>query len=494
MATRTAIIDLGSNSVRMAIFEKSSRYGFSILNEHKIKLRLCDNFDGIISDAAMDTAIEALRYFKEQGLHQGVRKFYAIGTSALRDASNKALFKSRAAKEVGINVKVISGEQEAALGALAAYNLILESPQETDALCVDIGGGSCELVRIKDSKITALASLNLGTVRLKAMSEKAAAAAIKSEFAKISPDFKAECIYAIGGSLRAIAAALIDKNSYPLHQVHNFSYELGRERSYLEKLQSAKNLADFGIKKDRHDTIKHALNIFLHLIDLVKAKRVISSGVGIREGVFLSDVLGFYLRGEIRLSSLPQGTNPSLRSLQDKFLPSKNSANADAANAVKLFNALLPLHKLECSTNSLRTAAKLWHIGERLSYYRCNEHSAYMALSGLLYGISHEDKALVSTLIYLKGRKFNYYDLPLKKLLPGELSLAWLGFILSVCMALNEDFSNESYEFSLNERKLLISRKKGFSARSKLELSLRPLLESNLNRLYCPRELEIELL
>jgi exopolyphosphatase/guanosine-5'-triphosphate,3'-diphosphate pyrophosphatase len=166
MAKITAVIDIGSNSARMAVFKKTSRFGFYLLREEKSKVRISENAyenGGYLQDFAIERAINALKEFLLIAKSLKVRKILAVATSAVRDAPNRSDFLLRVRKELGINIKVIDGEKEAFFGGVAAANLLYEK----NGVTIDIGGGSTELAVIENKKITKTISLNLGTVRLK---------------------------------------------------------------------------------------------------------------------------------------------------------------------------------------------------------------------------------------------------------------------------------------------------------------------------------------
>ena len=167
MPKRVAVIDLGSNSARMAIFERTSRLGFYILREYKIKVRLGEGAyenGGVLQDGAMDKVFYAFSEFKHFLNLYGVNKVLCAGTSALRDAPNSNLFIKRVQDKLGLGLKVIDGQMEAFYGGIAAINLL--NPLK-EATTIDIGGGSTELAKIEDGKIIDVISLNVGTVRLK---------------------------------------------------------------------------------------------------------------------------------------------------------------------------------------------------------------------------------------------------------------------------------------------------------------------------------------
>lgn len=459
MAKRTAVIDLGSNSVRLVIFEKTSRYAFHILCEHKRKVRLGENAYNngkILQDDAMARAEETLAHFKEVALKEKCKKVLIVGTSALRDAPNRQVFISNIRKRLKLNIRCIDGKTESYLGGLAALNLL---SNVQDATTLDIGGGSSELCLIKGGKITDCISLDLGTVRLKELfydkgKEKELDDFIQNAVSAIPPHFANDTLIAIGGSLRAISNSIMEKNDYPLQTLHEFCYELGAEISHIKAIAHADDneLATLCIKKERFDTIREGTAIFLKVAKSLKIRRVMTSGVGIREGVYLSDILR-------PSKKFPANFNPSIKSLQDRFLGRTKSKIPLFAG--RIFDALGEIHGLNLSFRAnLINAAKLCEIGSVLDFYYMNEHSAYFIMNALNFNISHEEKALIATIIRLDGRKISSVA-PYEALLPSNEVLSWLSFILALAKVLNDSHtSSEKLEFALKDSVLYIYSKK----------------------------------
>lgn len=452
MATRTAIIDLGSNGIRMAIYEKTSRFAFFILNEQKVKFRLAHGMDEnlALSNKQMQKAVQILEYFYTQAKNYKCKKIKCIGTSAIRSASNKVDFLKLIKDKIKLNIKIISGEEEAYLSGFGAINLL---PTIQNALALDIGGGSAELCLIAKNKIVKTFSLDIGTVRLKDI--------YKDKFTKLEnyvdyvlstlPDeFNSPVLIAIGGSLRAISNAIMEKNNYCLNQVHSFSYKLNNEINFIQKIINANNndLSSLGIKKERHDTIKIGALVFLKIAKKINAKQIITSGAGVREGVFLKDLFA-------RHKGFATNFNPSLKSIQDRFL--RNSKSVLANNCSKLFEHLKEINYLDEKYKKLLIyAAKIDEAGNRLSYYSKHKHSAYFALSALNFCIWHEEKAIISTILELKGKKFNFNNLKLKELLSDESTIAWLNYILALAKILS--INNEKCNFFYKQKTLHIQK------------------------------------
>ena len=445
MAKRTAIVDLGSNSVRLVIFEKTSRYAFHILCEHKRKVRIGENAYNngkVLQEEAMQRAEATLAYFKEVANKQKCKKILIVGTSALRDAPNRGVFIKNIKNRLKLNIRCIDGKTESYLGGLAALNLLSNIKNATT---LDIGGGSSELCLIKNGKIEDCLSLDIGTVRLKELfydkgKEKELDNFLNPILELIPEHFCNERLIAIGGSLRALSGAIMEKNAYPLRTLHEFCYTLDEEKKFIQDIISAPTelLGDYFIKKERFDTIKEGTLIFLKVAKKLQSKEVITSGVGIREGVYLNDILPLNKR-------FPNNFNPSIKSLQDRFLSKEKSMIARYAD--QIFDALSSLHQVGNHYKiNLLNAAKLCDIGACLDFYYANEHSAYFILSALNYNISHQEKILIATLIKLGGKRIDEFIELYKDLLPENDTLMWLNFILALAKLLAQNHFGEKIE------------------------------------------------
>ncbi len=459
MAKRTAVIDIGSNSARMVVYERTSRYGFYLLNETRSRVRISEGAyekKGYLQPAAIERACRALSQFLSIAKSYKSRKILCIATSAVRDAPNRKAFIKRVEKELGLKIKVIDGQKEAYLGGLAAANLLPIS----DAVTVDIGGGSTDLALIRDKKVVAVHSMNLGTVRLKELffdkkkPVEAAEAYIEEALSTLPESFKNGTAVGIGGTARAITKAIMQRDDYTVEKIHAFRFSASDEMKFLKKIANASvlKLSKYGIKKDRLDTIRPGALILMKVLEKISAKEVISSGAGVREGLFLSDLL----RGSNHL--FPANFDPSVRSLMDRFCTDTRLAANIASTASTLFEALsTPFDLPEALLKHLQVAAKLSRIGIRLDFYGYHRHSAYMVLNDLDYGFMHEDMILIATLIRFNKRRLpkNSFTKPYKKLLPDPDVLSWLSYIVSLAQAIHA--SNSYGTIKANYKKGVLS-------------------------------------
>ncbi len=488
MSKVTTIIDIGSNSMRMVVLEKSSRFAFSLINETKSKVKIsegCYENGGNLQEIPMQRAYESLKSFLNISSALKSRKIICVATSALRDAPNSKVFISKVKKDLGLNIKVIDGEKEAYFGGVAALNLLHDDTFVT----VDIGGGSTEFCFIKNGKIEKSISLNIGTVRIKELyfnkdDIDGARKNILDNLKKIlTTDVEIpKRVVGIGGSIRALSKMIMVKNDYPLDILHGFTYDARKELSLLEKIVVARNndeLKSLGVKKDRYDTIKEGAFIFKTILDELSIQEVITSGVGVREGVYLTDLL--------RNSNhkFPSNFNVSVRSLLDRFEIDQKQSAFMGNNAGKIFDVLKPLHNLDSKFRALLiVSSKLHSIGSTLNFYKSNDNAFDFILNGLNYDFLHSSRIVVAHTI-----KFSKKSLPTKseifkyeELLPSLSVMQWMSFMISLNIAINQDLSRPKVSYELKNNVL------------KIDLSNNSfLIQSNIDKLESPDDLIIEL-
>ena len=400
MSKVTTIIDIGSNSMRMVVLQKSSRFSFSLINETKSRVKIsegCYENNGNLQDIPMQRAYESLKSFLNISHALKSRKIICVATSALRDAPNSKVFISRVQKELGLNIKVIEGEKEAYYGGVAALNLL----HDNTFITMDIGGGSTEFSFIRDGKIEKSISLNIGTVRIKELffNKDDIEGAKKNILDNLKKIFELgieipKKVVGIGGSIRAFSKIVMAKNDYPLDILHGYTYNVKDEVSLFNKIINARNnddLKSVGVKKDRFDTIKEGTFIFKTILDELNIKEVVTSGVGVREGVYLTDLL--------RNSNhkFPENFNVSVRSLLDRFQIDEKQSAYLGSNAGKIFDVLKPMHNLDDKFRTLLViASKLHSIGSTLNFYKSNDNAFDFILNGLNYDFLHTSRVVVA--------------------------------------------------------------------------------------------------
>ncbi len=467
MAKRTAIIDIGSNSARLVIYEKTSRYGFHLICEQKSKVRIGEGAyeqGGHLQPPAIRRAYLTLQAFLHTIEKYQAHKTICVATSALRDAPNGPDFVRWIKKELSLSIRIIDGTKEANYGAIAVKNLL----PVTDTVTIDIGGGSADMALIQNGKIIDTYSLNIGTVRLKELffdkesSRKEAYAKAKSfvhqELANLPEHFKSAVAVGIGGTARTLSKGIMKQIDYPLDKLHAFTYDISDHHTYLEEItrSSAKGLKRFGLKKNRYDTIREGTIIWLEILSHIGARTVLTSSVGVREGVFLEQLL------KHENLTFPKTVNPSVTSLLDRFKTYVNIASKKKHKR-KLGRALYEV--LQCEINDqkryekeLQTALRLSNIGKTLTIYKSHQHAFYIAMQELNYGFTHQEIILIAMLLRMHGKELLHKPLfqSFESMLPPKQELLWLSFIYTLSVFLHEASNEAKITFRYENKTLYI--------------------------------------
>ena len=426
----------------MVVYEKTSRYAFHLLHEEKSKVRISQDaykHNGELQAVPMQRTFDALHDFLSIANSFKVRKILCVATSALRDAPNKQDFIQKVKTQLKLNIKVISGEKEAYFGAIACANLL---PKQTNALSIDIGGGSTEFAFIDGADVTHTISLKLGTVRLKELffdKDDIAGAThyIDTELQKLPDTSQLNTLIGIGGTFRAISNAILKESLYPLNKIHAFEYNTLVFKDYLKrvlKASSEEELVALFIKSNRFDVIKPGTLILQRIMKKIEIEHIITSGVGVREGVYLSDLL------RSSKHKFPSNYNTSVRYILDSYVQDRAFSNNLASLSKKIFDLTAEYFGIDPKyKRALSIAAKLYPAGSSVHFYSQNKHTYYIIQSALEYGFTHKDIMLISTLTkYAKNRLPSDTHLQLyAKLLPQNVHIVHsLSYILSLSIAL----------------------------------------------------------
>ena len=487
MPKRIAIVDIGSNSARVVIFQRTSRYGFHLIAQKKEAVRVSEGSygnNGILQEDAINRTINALNSFKNIIHDYKARKTLIVATAAVRNAPNREYFLKKVKEATKLNIKVIDGKKEAYYGAVAAKNLL---PINRSSITVDIGGGSTDIALIENSKIVDTISIDVGTIKIKELffdknlKIDEATDFIKKEFSKIPQNFKAQQVITIGGVLRALSKSIMERTEYSFKKIHAFEYDISNQSAHLDSILAAKNrddLKELGIKESRYDTIKEGVLIFKVLLDTVGIDKTITSSVGIREGIFLHDML------RSSKGSFPKEINPSIISITDRLDMLELSYKKKLQTTRELYSLFKnEFENKESYLNHLLDAVKISNIGKSLTIYNEHKHAYYIASAELNWQYSHKDMLLIATILRSKGDKLIYK--PLKKehskLLPSQNDIKWLGFIYTIVDILSSYSSTTRYNFACIDKNLIIY----------TEIPL-PLLKDEIENLKILKDFEIK--
>lgn len=288
-----AVVDIGSNSVRMVIYEGLRRIPNPLFNE-KI---LCGLGRGVartgrMNETAISRAINALRRYRFLAKQCGVKKIYAVATAAARDAENGPEFIEDATIALGAKIRVLSGKSEANLTVMGLTSGIPDAV----GLVGDLGGGSLELVQIDRGKKGSGITLPLGGLRLideSGADLEKAKLFVDEAFEGLKPleNVKGGRFYAVGGTWRALARVHMIEHDYPLHVIHH--YQISAEdilhlSEQMMQMDKKEIVEKYKISANRADTLPYGALVINRLIKKTGLSEVVLSAYGVREGLLYS--------------------------------------------------------------------------------------------------------------------------------------------------------------------------------------------------------------
>jgi exopolyphosphatase / guanosine-5'-triphosphate,3'-diphosphate pyrophosphatase len=392
---RLAVVDLGSNSFRLVVFSWEPGRWWKRTDEIHEAVRIGEGLDaaGELQPEPMERALETVDLYAHFCRATGIDDIRAVATSAIRDASNRDDFLRRAA----FDVQVLTGEEEAFYGYLAAVN----STSLTDGIALDLGGGSMQLTRVEDRHPVASHSWPLGAVR---MTERfLARERVKSKHMKALRSHVAEALEAapwlldggslagIGGTVRNLAAAAELEHELPSFGVQGFELR----RKTLDKLID--RLADMtpaerakvpGIKPERGDLILAGAMVVQSVMEAGGFPTLEVTEAGLREGVFFASLLDDRdppLFEDVRTASV--------LNLARQYDADVAHTRHVAQLALAMWDALGPGDPAE--RELLWAAAMLHDIGMTVDYDDHHKHSRYLILNAGLPGFSPRETVLI---------------------------------------------------------------------------------------------------
>jgi exopolyphosphatase/guanosine-5'-triphosphate,3'-diphosphate pyrophosphatase len=288
-AGRAAVVDIGSNSVRLVIYEGPARAPMVDYNE-KAMCGLGRGLatTGMLHEDGVESAIAALARFRIVAERHRVKWIEAVATAAVRDARNGGIFRARASDALGARVRVLSGEEEAA----AAAGGVIAGIGDADGLVGDLGGGSLEIVPVSKGLIGEGKTLPFGPLQLMERSGgrmDRARALVDEGLEDISFDrLKGKTLYAVGGVWRSIASIHMRKTKHPVKVLHHYAIARDAAIEHAEYLagRSRKSIEDIsGETRRRSETIPFGAIVLERLLRASRLERVVVSAYGLREGV-----------------------------------------------------------------------------------------------------------------------------------------------------------------------------------------------------------------
>jgi exopolyphosphatase / guanosine-5'-triphosphate,3'-diphosphate pyrophosphatase len=288
-----AIVDIGSNSVRLVVYEGLTRAPTALFNEKT----LCGlgrevQSTGLLARDAVTKALAALKRFRALCDTIRVARVWAIATAACRDAKNGPAFIAEAERICGVKIDVLSGKREAELAALGVVSGI----HRPDGIVGDLGGGSLELTDVHGARLRPGMTLPLGGLALQDASEKSIKKAdriVRKVLAGV-PALAAGAdrrFYAVGGTWRALARLHMWQKGYPLHVTHGYVIPAKEtfEFSRLVHRVNTETLSRIEVVSDaRRPLLAYGALVLEHLVRIAKPREVVVSALGVREGLIYS--------------------------------------------------------------------------------------------------------------------------------------------------------------------------------------------------------------
>jgi exopolyphosphatase/guanosine-5'-triphosphate,3'-diphosphate pyrophosphatase len=288
-ANPVAVIDIGSNSIRLVVYEDEIRSPTPVLNEKLLcGLGRKRTQDGRLNKSAVTRAFATLRRFRKLSEQTRVKRTYAFATEAVRSAANGEAFIAEAEKCCGCSIRVLNGQEEARLAAAGIASSFIQA----DGFAGDLGGGSLELIDMKGHEITQETSLPLGSLNLMDVAGDdfaKASAHIDDHLKRIDwlKNGKGRPFYVIGGTWRSVGRLHMMETGYPLSIMHHYTMSLKQIDNLFSSVISSppkvKNLSK--ISRDRREMLPYGLLLLKRLTDRIKPSQVIFSAFGVREGM-----------------------------------------------------------------------------------------------------------------------------------------------------------------------------------------------------------------
>ena len=385
-----AVIDVGSNSVRLVLYRLDGRAIWTVYNE-KVLAGLGRDLaaTGRLSPGGIEIAVVALRRFKALIDAARPAQVFVAATAAVRDAVDGPAFVERVRDEAGIALQVISGADEARYAALG----VLAGAPHAAGLVGDLGGASLELTPVDDGEIGRGVTLPLGPFSFPGSDRLDAdrvETAVRRQMQSLAPRFHTHTLNAVGGAWRNLALLHMRMADYPLEIVHQ--YEISRadalDAARFVRHQSRGSLERIeGISRRRVDALPHAAVVLEGLIEHLGLQRVVMSAYGLREGLLL-DAMSETVR---RRDPLVEGC----AALGARYAVAESLGAALQAWVGPAFATLEPLFGDRDST-LLAAAARLAELGAQLH----PDHRAQLIFDQVLRapisGMSHPERAFLA--------------------------------------------------------------------------------------------------
>lgn len=455
---KLAAIDIGSNSIKLAIIEAAASDSFTVILQERERVRLGETLKlRHISPEAIQKSADAIAKFRSIAESRNVNKIIAVATASVREAENSTEFVDEVEKKTGVRVEVLPSIEEARLIGIAAVQNV--SLQKGSLLNIDIGGGSTELSLMTDGFPEQLFSMKLGAVSLtnkfifsnppKEKELKELQAEIALAVDRPTRELKSKK-WQISTGTSGTILNLASLMSFQTANVINKNAELNFKKlvdlnQMLAKLPLEQRGKLPDISPQRAEVIVAGGQILEGVMRALKIQTLQPCSYALREGVIID-----YLR-QIEVESLPPMPDVEDTNLRGVFAIGRrygyeeNHALQVANLAEKIFDSLALAYKLERHQRTLLSAAALLHdVGFHISHESHHKHSYYLIKHSEITGFSETEKQIIANVArYHRGSLPKDKHLDYMNLSESDRNLVWkLGAILRLADALDRSYEN----------------------------------------------------
>lgn len=284
---RVGVVDVGSNSIRLVVFDGAARSPAYFYNE-KIMAGLGQDMarTGKLNPAGIERGFAALRRFAALARSMNIEPLTCVATAAVREAEDGPAFQARVERETGLKLHVIDGAEEA---RLSAQGVLLGWPDARGLVC-DIGGNSMELAEVGDGKVGRRATSQLGPFRLQQVPEADLPGHIDAILSGLATTMGTDHrrLYLVGGSWRAIARLDMERRGYPMTVLHEYRMtpeDAAETVEWIARSDLSVLRAKTGISASRIELVPLASRVLSQMIGMFRPAELNVSSYGIREGL-----------------------------------------------------------------------------------------------------------------------------------------------------------------------------------------------------------------
>lgn len=405
-----AVIDIGSNSGRIIVVRLTADGHLEVLSDARVALRLMRDIDvtGRLGPEALERTVAAVHDFIAVAAGSGARRTIALATAAVREARNAPDFVRELEARTGLDIQVITGDEEARLAFSGAVNGL---PIENGVL-VDIGGGSLELAHFRNRRVERSWTLPLGALRLtdhflqSDPPRQSEIAALQEHVAEMLADAGVvgladdERLVGTGGTIRNLAKMHRASVVYPIPRLHG--YTIGRKplRELVSRIvgrRYSRRTTLPGLSTDRADSIAGGALVVQAAMEALGAPDITVSGQGLREGVVYEELID-------QMPPTREVRRASVAAIACRFGTwDRERARRRTEIALALWDEMRP--NGDEGREVLEHAATMLDVGRSVDYYRRWEHAAEIIVSADLHGFSHRAIAMMAALIVRAGNR-----------------------------------------------------------------------------------------